>query len=76
MCYSSFASALWLLLHIYLEEKIHSGMTYITKMEPNEELIENLASQYAEKYETRYQKVAKNAFKEGVLRVLNDLLLE
>lgn len=45
-------------------------------MEPNEELIENLASQYAEKYETRYQKVAKNAFKEGVLRVLNDLLLE
>lgn len=45
-------------------------------MEPNEELIETLATQYAEQYEKRYQKVAMNAYKEGIMRVLKDFLLE
>ena len=45
-------------------------------MEPNEELIDNLATQYAEKYEDRFKKIAKAAYKDGILAVLNDLLMD
>ena len=45
-------------------------------MEPNEELIDNLATQYAEKYDDRFKKVAKAAYKDGILAVLKDLLME
>lgn len=45
-------------------------------MEPNEELIEHLASQYAEKYDDRFKKIAKAAYKDGILAVLQDLLME
>ena len=51
-------------------------MTYITNMEPNEELIDNLASQYAEKYEDRFKKIARAAYKDGILAVLQDFLKE
>jgi hypothetical protein len=43
-------------------------------MEPNEELIETLAAQYAEKYDDRFKKVAKAAYRDGILIVLNDIL--
>lgn len=45
-------------------------------MEPNEELIDNLASQYAEKYDDRFKKIAKAAYKDGILKVLQDFLKE
>lgn len=45
-------------------------------MEPNEELIEHLASQYAEKYDDRFKKIAKAAYRDGILAVLNDILME
>lgn len=43
-------------------------------MEPNEELIEHLASQYAEKYDDRFKKIARAAYKDGILKVLQDFL--
>lgn len=43
-------------------------------MEPNEELIEHLASQYAEKYDDRFKKIAKAAYRDGILKVLQDFL--
>lgn len=43
-------------------------------MEPNNELIEKLASHYAEKYDDRFKKIAKQAYIDGVLAVLNDVL--
>lgn len=43
-------------------------------MEPSNELIELLASSYAEKYEDRFKKIAKQAYIDGVLAVLNDVL--
>lgn len=43
-------------------------------MEPNKELIEALAVQYAEQYADRFQKIAKQAFIDGVLAVLKDVL--
>lgn len=45
-------------------------------MEPNEELIDNLASQYAEMYDDRFKKIAKAAYKDGILKVLKDFLKE
>lgn len=45
-------------------------------MEPNEELIESLATQYAEKYEEGLRKIAKAAYKDGILTVLKDLLMD
>ena len=51
-------------------------MIYTINMEPNEELIDNLASQYAEKYEDRFKKIARAAYKDGILAVLNDILME
>ena len=46
----------------------------IKTMEPNKELIEKLASQYAEKYDDRFKKIARQAYIDGVLAVLNDFL--
>ena len=45
-------------------------------MEPNSELIEMLATSYAEKYDDRFKKVAKQAYIDGVLAVLNDVLMD
>ena len=45
-------------------------------MEPNEELIDSLATQYAEKYDDRFKKIAKAAYKDGILHVLQDFLKE
>lgn len=45
-------------------------------MEPNEELIEHLASQYAEMYDDRFKKIAKAAYRDGILKVLQDFLKE
>ena len=43
-------------------------------MEPNEELIDSLATQYAEKYDEGLRKIAKAAYKDGILHVLQDFL--
>lgn len=45
-------------------------------MEPNEELIDSLATQYAEKYDDRFKKIAKAAYRDGILAVLKDLLMD
>lgn len=45
-------------------------------MEPNDELIDLLASQYAEKYDDRFKKIAKAAYRDGILKVLQDFLKE
>ena len=50
------------------------GGVFFLPMEPNEELIDSLATQYAEKYEDRFKKIAKQAYIDGVLAVLNDVL--
>lgn len=52
------------------------GGVFLFTMEPNEELIDSLATQYAEKYEDRFKKIAKAAYKDGILAVLNDLLMD
>ena len=51
-------------------------MTNTINMEPNEELIDNLASQYAEKYDDRFKKIARAAYRDGILKVLQDFLKE
>ena len=43
-------------------------------MKPNQELIESLAAEYAERYDGRYQIIAKQAYIDGVLAVLEDIL--
>lgn len=45
-------------------------------MEPNEELIDSLATKYAEKYDDKFKKIAKAAYKDGNLHVLQDFLKE
>lgn len=50
------------------------GGVFFLPMEPNEELIDSLATKYAEKYEDRFKKIAKQAYIDGVLAVLNDVL--
>lgn len=52
------------------------GGVFFLPMEPNEELIESLATQYAEKYDDRFKKIAKSAYKDGILTVLKDLLMD
>lgn len=43
-------------------------------MEPDTEKIEALADKYAEQFVERFQKVAKKAYMDGVMAVLNDFL--
>ena len=43
-------------------------------MEPNKELIESRAQEYADQYVERFQKVAKQAYIDGVMAVLRDVL--
>ena len=52
------------------------GGVFFLPMEPNEELIDSLATQYAEKYDDRFKKIAKSAYKDGILHVLQDFLKE
>ena len=52
------------------------GGVFFLPMEPNEELIDSLATQYAEKYDDRFKKIAKAAYKDGILAVLQDILME
>lgn len=45
-------------------------------MEPDTEKIEALADKYAEQFVDRYKKVAKKAYIDGVMAVLNTLIGE